>query len=76
MSQHSDEGADFKKDVVGIFDVIVHPQYNRAFIAVVTVMLGQQLCGQYYFDPYSQILHKMSFFYPKNHHFKSIHPSC
>ena len=46
MSRHSDEGADFKNDLVGIFDVIVHPQYNRAFIAVVTVMLGQQLCGQ------------------------------
>ena len=46
MSQHSNDGTSFKKDVIGIFDVIVNPQYNRAFIAVVMVMLGQQLCGQ------------------------------
>lgn len=46
MSQHSDENTDIKRDIVGIFDVIVHPEYNRGTIAVVMVMLGQQLCGE------------------------------
>src|SRR5271155_3329147 len=34
-----------KKEVLSIFEVLWKPDYNRAIIAVVAVMLAQQLCG-------------------------------
>ncbi|KAI9812930.1 MAG: hypothetical protein M1827_004448 [Pycnora praestabilis] len=34
-----------KKTQISFFDVIWHPEYNRAIVAVVAVMLAQQLCG-------------------------------
>jgi len=34
-----------EKDSIGIFQVITHPDYYKAIIAVVGVMLAQQLCG-------------------------------
>jgi hypothetical protein len=34
-----------KKEVLSIFDVLWKPEYNRAVIAVIAVMLAQQLCG-------------------------------
>jgi hypothetical protein len=35
-----------KKDLLSIFDVLWRPDYNRAIIAVIVVMLAQQLCGR------------------------------
>ena len=34
-----------KRDILSIFDVLWKPQYNRAIVAVIAVMLAQQLCG-------------------------------
>lgn len=34
-----------KKSTIGMFEVILHPNYNRAILAVVAVMVAQQLCG-------------------------------
>ena len=34
-----------EKESIGIFQVITHPDYYKAIIAVVGVMLAQQLCG-------------------------------
>ncbi|KAI9663823.1 MAG: hypothetical protein M1821_007313 [Bathelium mastoideum] len=34
-----------RKQVVGIFEVIRHPEYNKATFAVMTVMVAQQFCG-------------------------------
>ncbi|KAI9709284.1 MAG: hypothetical protein M1820_003404 [Bogoriella megaspora] len=50
MSHHSDEEAPRKRDmakksIVGIFEVIRHPEYNKATFAVMMVMIAQQLCG-------------------------------
>jgi hypothetical protein len=48
MSHHSGgstKGNMIKKDVLSIFDVLWKPDYNRAIIAVIAVMLAQQLCG-------------------------------
>ena len=35
-----------RKEVVGIFEVIRHPQYNKATFAVIMVMVAQQFCGE------------------------------
>ena len=35
----------FEKETLGFFEVIIHPDHNKAVIAVMMVMLGQQLCG-------------------------------
>lgn len=35
-----------RKQVVGIFEVIRHPEYNKATFAVMMVMLAQQFCGK------------------------------
>ena len=35
-----------RKQVVGIFEVIRHPEYNKATFAVMMVMLAQQFCGR------------------------------
>jgi hypothetical protein len=35
-----------RKDILSIFDVLWRPEYNRAIIAVIAVMLAQQLCGK------------------------------
>ena len=48
MSHHSgssNKGNMAKKEVLSIFEVLWKPDYNRAIIAVVAVMLAQQLCG-------------------------------
>lgn len=37
---------DIKKDVLSIFEVIRRPEYNRAAIVVMMVMVAQQLCGE------------------------------
>jgi MFS family permease len=34
-----------KKEVVGVFEVLRHPEYNRATFAVMMVMVAQQFCG-------------------------------
>ncbi|KAL9075213.1 MAG: hypothetical protein Q9157_004091 [Trypethelium eluteriae] len=34
-----------RKQVVGIFEVIRHPEYNKATFVVMMVMLAQQFCG-------------------------------
>ena len=34
-----------KKETLGIFQVILHPQYHRAIFAVMMVMIAQQFCG-------------------------------
>ena len=34
-----------KKETLGIFQVIAHPQYNRAVFAVMMIMVAQQFCG-------------------------------
>ena len=50
MSHHSGsstKGHMLKKDVVTIFGVLRNPETNRAIIAVVMVMVAQQLCGMY-----------------------------
>ena len=36
-----------KKEILGILQVIRHPEYNKAVIAVMMVMLAQQLCGKH-----------------------------
>ena len=41
----TDRRASLKRETVGIFQVLVHPQYYRATIAVIMVMIAQQLCG-------------------------------
>jgi len=49
MSHHSGsvtKTETVKQDVVGIFQVLYRPEYNRGTIAVVIVMMGQQLCGK------------------------------
>ena len=33
------------KGTVGFFSVLMHPQHNRAVLAVMVVMIAQQLCG-------------------------------
>src|SRR3954453_20415908 len=48
MSHHSassNKGNTTKKEVISIFEVLWKPEYNRAIIAVVAVMLAQQLFG-------------------------------
>jgi MFS family permease len=48
LSHHSggsNKGITAKKEVLSIFEVLWIPDYNRAIIAVVAVMLAQQLCG-------------------------------
>ncbi len=40
------DAKDIKKDVLSIFDVIRRPEYNRAAIVVMMVMVAQQLCGE------------------------------
>ena len=35
-----------RKQVVGIFEVIRHPHYNKATFAVMMVMVAQQFCGK------------------------------
>lgn len=49
MSHHSETSTSkrkrAKKEVLGILQVIRHPEYNKAVIAVMMVMLAQQLCG-------------------------------
>lgn len=48
MSHHSgssNKGNIAKGEVLSIFEVLRKPDYNRAIIAVVAVMLAQQLCG-------------------------------
>lgn len=45
---HSDQGGirqGIEQETIGIFGVLVHPQYNRAILAVMVVMVAQQLCG-------------------------------
>ena len=34
-----------KDATMGMFNVLLHPEYNRATLAVVAVMVAQQLCG-------------------------------
>lgn len=34
-----------KKSTIGMLDVIIHPNYNRAIVAVMAIMVAQQLCG-------------------------------
>lgn len=36
---------DLERETIGIFRVLLHPQYNRAVIAVMMVMVAQQFCG-------------------------------
>jgi MFS family permease len=35
-----------RKDILSIFEVLWKPEYNRAIIAVIAVMIAQQLCGK------------------------------
>jgi len=37
-----------RKEMVSMWHVIRNPEYNKAAIAVIMVMLAQQLCGTYY----------------------------
>ena len=41
----SSSNEDPKKAAVGMFNILWHPDYHKAVIAVVAVMLAQQLCG-------------------------------
>jgi hypothetical protein len=48
LSHHSggsNKGNTAKREVLSILEVLWKPEYNRAIIAVVAVMLAQQLCG-------------------------------
>ncbi|KAF2817137.1 uncharacterized protein BDZ99DRAFT_404568 [Mytilinidion resinicola] len=49
MSHHSDASISKRdlanKEVLGLLQVVRHPQYHKAAIAVMMVMLAQQLCG-------------------------------
>lgn len=50
ISHHSGgptKGNTTKKDILSIFDVLWKPEYNRAIIAVIAVMIAQQLCGKF-----------------------------
>ena len=43
-----------KTEALGIFDVIVHPKYNRAAVAVIAVMLAQQFTGKRDYQGYGR----------------------
>ena len=44
-SETSSKKSVLEKETIGILKVLVHPKYNRATIAVMTIMVAQQLCG-------------------------------
>ena len=48
MQQHEapSKSQAVKNEFLSMFDVIVHPKYNRAAVAVIVVMLAQQFTGK------------------------------